>query len=172
MDAIDSKLITLLSENANMTATEMSSIIGLSVPAINKRISRMVEAGIISRYTVMIDPDTIGKSLLAFMSVILERLSYIDHLMRCVNDDQDILECFAVAGEFDYILKIRAKNMLNLENKICKIKEVQGVVKTNTTIVLYTHKSMPSVLPDAIEPKKSTAGTEKRNEDGPKTGIS
>ncbi|MEG1548512.1 MAG: Lrp/AsnC family transcriptional regulator [Clostridia bacterium] len=148
LDDIDSKIIELLSENANMTATEISGKVGLSVPAANKRINKLLDCGIIEKYTIILDADKIGKPMMAFISVILDRLSYMDGLMKYVKSERDVLECFAVAGDYDYIIKIRAKNMLDLENKIIRIKEIKGVAKTNTTIVLYTYKNISSVLPD------------------------
>lgn len=153
MDAIDSKLIRLLSANANVTGSELAGVIGLSIPAVNKRIAKMVESGLIDRYTVIMNPNSAGKPLMAMMLVVLERLSNLSYLMECINGDQDILECYAVAGEYDYILKICAKDMMDLEEKICKIKEVRGVVKTNSIMVLCTHKQLPSVLPDEIRDK-------------------
>lgn len=148
LDEIDLKVLKLLSENANMTATDIAARIGLSIPAANKRISKLTVSGIISQYTIIVDAEKIGKPLLAFILVVLERLTYFDKLMECVQRDQDVLECFATTGEFDYIVKVRAKNMSDLEKKIIAIKEVKGIVKTNTMISLDSHKYLPSVLPD------------------------
>lgn len=148
LDEIDVSIICILSRNANITATELSERIRLSIPATNKRISKLIASGIIDQYTVILNPEKIGKPLLAFIFIVMERLTYLDNLMEYVQQDQDVLECYAIAGEFDYILKVRAKNMMNLEKKIISIKEVKGVMKTNTIISLYQHKFFPTVLPD------------------------
>lgn len=147
MDEIDVKIIDLLIENANMTATEISLSVKLSIPAVNKRISKLVKSGVIDRYTIIINPDKIGKPVLAFSFIVLENPSYIDELLKFIASEKDILECYALAGEFDYILKIRAKDLLGLEDMILRIKGVKGIAKTNTIISLFNHKSIPSVLP-------------------------
>ena len=148
LDDIDAKILEMLAENSHITATDLAPLIGLSVPATNKRINKLSAANIIERFTVCVSPEEVGKPLLAFINIVLERLTYVDDLLRVLNTDKDILECFAVAGEFDYIVKVRAKNMLDLENKILSIKEIEGVTKTNTIISLYTHKYLPTILPD------------------------
>ena len=148
MGEIDIRIIRILSENANVTATEISEKINLSIPAVNKRIAKLVNSGVISRFMVIIDPYMVGKPMLAFIFIILESLSHFDELMECIDADPDFLECYATTGEFDYIVKARSKDTLDLEKKLLKLKGVDGVVRTNTTISLFTHKYLPSVLPD------------------------
>jgi len=148
IDEIDRRIIRILSENANVTATEISERINLSIPAVNKRIAKLVASGVISRFMVIIDPYLVGKPMLAFIFITLERLCHFDELMEYINTDPDFLECHAITGEFDYIVKVRSKDTLDLEKKLLGLKDVNGVVRTNTTISLDTHKYLPSVLPD------------------------
>jgi DNA-binding Lrp family transcriptional regulator len=108
----------------------------------------MKSMNVIERFTVSLNPELIGKPMLAFMFVILEHFTYMDELMKVVTADKDMLECYAIAGEFDYILKIRARDMSDLENKIVKVKAIKGVRKTNTIISLLTHKYRLTALPD------------------------
>lgn len=148
MDEIDNKILKILAQRSNMTMTDIAGHINLSVPATAKRINKLSENKIIEHYSLVINPNAVGKPMLAHIFIVLERLTYVNEFMRLVNSDKDILECFAIAGEFDYILKVCAKNMLDLEQKIIKLKEVKGVRKTNTIIVLYTHKYLHTILPD------------------------
>jgi len=147
-DEIDVSLINLLSEDASMTGTELAEKIGLSIPATNKRIMKLVESGVIRKRTIIVDPEKVGKPLLAFVQVILENINYINELEEGLERDPDFLECYATTGEYDYLIKVRAKGIDDFENKLVGIKRIKGVVKTNTMFSLCIHKEMASVLPD------------------------
>ncbi len=147
MDAIDRKLIHLLAENADAKASSLVSRLNLSVPAINKRIARLKENGDIKKTTVLTDPRKMGKPVIAFVLIVLENFRMSDKLLRLAEADPDILECCAVTGEYDYILKICAADIPSFEDKLLTLKR-EGVAKNHTMLVLREHKFTPSPLPD------------------------
>ena len=71
--------------------------------------------------------------------------------MEYAKKEQDVLECYSVTGEYDYLLKICAKDIESLEEKILCIKNNKGVMKSHTMISLMEHKFAPTVLPDMDE---------------------
>ena len=148
MDEIDIKLLHALAENANVTASDLMPRLRLSIPAINKRIAKLKAAGVIQRYTILTDPNSIGKPLVAYVLVLLGRFSQINDLMSFVNEEPDILECYAVRGEYDFILKICAANIKSLEDKLLQLKKNKGVAKSYTILTLQEHKFDPIPLPD------------------------
>jgi len=151
LDEIDVQIISKLSENASITGTELAEIIGLSIPATNKRIAKLVDSGIIKKWTIVLDEKKIGKPMLAFMLVVMDSLSSFDKFMEYMDNEKDVLECVATTGDFDYIVKICAKDIDDLEDKITSIKKIKGVVKTHTMIGLAIHKPLTGVLPDEIK---------------------
>lgn len=68
--------------------------------------------------------------------------------MDYAENDPDILECYSITGEYDYILKICAKDIDSLERKILDLKKKKGVLKSHTMISLMEHKFVPTVLLD------------------------
>lgn len=86
MDKTDIALLQILSKNASVTATELTSKVNLSVPAINKRISKLKATGIIRRATILTDPKQVGKPITAFVLVVLDRVGDADGLTRYVQD--------------------------------------------------------------------------------------
>ena len=148
MDEIDGRILRILSENANATATEMMAQVNLSIPAINKRIQKLQNAGVIRQFTVLVDPEKVGKSVQAFVLILLQQRSGIDAFMEYVQQDPDILECYSVTGEYDFVLKVCAGDVKKLDEKLVYMKEHQGVVKSYTMLSLTEYKYQASVLPD------------------------
>ena len=154
MDRIDRKILEILSDNAAATATEMMPCLNLSIPAINKRIQRLRESGVIRRYTVLTDPELVGKPICAFILVVLQQGTDFDRLMQFVQEDPDILECCGVTGEYDYLLKICVANMGALQKKINYMKKAAGVVKSHTMLSMTHYKHLVSVIPDEPQERK------------------
>ena len=148
MDIIDKRILKILSENANTTATEIGSLVNLSVPAVNKRILRMQKDGIINFFTIVTNPKRLDKTITAFVFIVMQYSDSIESLLEYAQNESDVLECYSVTGEYDYILKICAKDIESLEDKILKIKKKKDVLKSHTMISLMEHKFSPTILPD------------------------
>ena len=154
MDEIDSKILRILSENADATATEMMSQVNLSVPAINKRISKLRQSGMIRQFTILVDPEKVGKPIHAFILVVLHQHSGSAKLTEYIQSDPDILECYAVTGEYDYIIKVCARDVQQLEQKLNLLKQQKGVAKSYTMLSLMEHKFRACILPDTCKINK------------------
>jgi Lrp/AsnC family leucine-responsive transcriptional regulator len=145
MDKIDLKILSLLQKNARITASEISSLISLSIPACSERLKKLEQSGVIKQYTAIIDCKHLNKFLTAFMFISLERPRFTDQFIEKINLEADILECHYLAGDFDYLLKIITDNTDTLEELLQRIKSVQGVQKTRTIVVLSTVKNNYSI---------------------------
>ena len=151
MDSIDAKILKILSKNADVTATEISAQVNLSVPAINKRIQKLKSDGMIRRFTVLTSGKNIGKPIMAFVLLVVQAGRQGEPFLDYVRNDDDILECFSVTGEYDYLIKVCAADMESLKNKLSQIKLHNGVVKSHTMISLLEQKFSPTILPTIIE---------------------
>ncbi len=147
MDSIDAKILKLLQKNARITASDIGAEINLSVPAVSERLKKLESSGIISQYTAIINPAHLKKDLTAIMFISLERPKFTDRFVEFVKDEEEILECHYLAGDFDYSLKIITENTGTLEALLNRIKSIQGVQKTRTIVVLSTVKNNYSVSP-------------------------
>lgn len=151
MDAVDKKILQLLAANAYATRTAIGEKVGLSVPAVNKRIAKLREKGIIKSFTVLTDPVAVKKPIIAYVLLVIQYGASVDKILNYVNQDPDILECQAVTGEYDYIVKICAASVEAFEAKLLHLKKQQGVLKSHTMLCLQEHKCKPAVLPDREE---------------------
>lgn len=147
MDRTDEKLLELLAKDSDISASALVSQLNLSIPAINKRIAKLKATGVIRRATILTDPKTVGKPVMAYVLVIMERFSDAQALFDYVYGDPDILECYAVTGEYDFILKICAADVAALEDKLLELKHSRGITKSHTMLALQEHKFTPAALP-------------------------
>lgn len=148
MDNIDIKILKLLQNNARITASEISSKINLSIPAVSDRLKKLDASGVIEKYTAIISTKKMNKSLTVIMFVSLENPKFADKFIEIIQKEDEIIECHYLAGDFDYALKIITTNTETLEMILNRIKLVAGVQKTKTTVTLSTIKNNYSIIPN------------------------
>ena len=149
MDHIDKIILKMLSDDATVSATEIGEAVKLSIPAVNKRIQKLKESGVIRAFTILTDGKKVSKPICAFIMLTVKYGEGVRALREYVNSDTDVLECYAVTGDYDYILKICARDVEALEEKLLSLKKLKGVVKSHTMLSLMEHKLAPTALPDA-----------------------
>ena len=137
MEEIDRKIVSLLTRNGRMSFTELARQTGLSVSAAQQRVRRLEERGLISGYVALITPDAAGLPLTAFISIRPFDASAPDDAPERLSHLSAIEACYSVAGEENYILKVRVASPAALENLLSEIRAAANV-STRTTIVLST----------------------------------
>lgn len=147
MDNIDLNILKCLKENSRQTASTISQTINLSVSAVIERIKKMEARGMIQRYTVVLDEKQLGNDMTVFVSVRLEHPRYGSDFAEAAALHPNISECYYIAGDVDYLLKIVTDSSSSLESIHQDIKEMPGVSWTKTLYVLSTIKNDVSVLP-------------------------
>ncbi|MGP7817999.1 Lrp/AsnC family transcriptional regulator [Niallia sp. 01092] len=141
MDAYDLKIINLLIENGRIKWADLASEVGLSAPAAAERVNRLVEQRVIKQYQAVVDAEAVGCECTAFVAVSLEHPKFRDAFLSVVQQLAEVQECHHIAGEDDYLLKVRCRNTKDLDRVISHdLKSVEGVFRTKTTIVMDTLK--------------------------------
>ena len=141
MDLIDFAILDELKKNGRQSASEISKKVSLSIPAVAERIRKLEKAEIIHQYTIKINRDKIGKRLLSFIFVNIERTENIDIFRNMIIQHCCVLECHHVAGTYDYLLKVITEDTQALEFFLSKtLKKIKGISNSNTIITLVTLK--------------------------------
>ncbi len=123
------------------TWSDLASQCGVSSPAISDRVRRLEKRSIIQGYRVVVDPMQLGYDVTAFVAVVLEHPQYRQVFLDYVQDTPAIQECHHVAGDGDYLLKVRCGRMADLERILSEeIKGLPGILQTKTSIALSTVK--------------------------------
>ena len=148
MDSVDYQILACLKQDARASATHIGSQISLSTSAVIERIKKLESIGLIQQYTTIIDQNVLGRNLIAYINVRLEHPKYYENFVETVNANNSIAECYYIAGDFDFLLKILTQSGKKLEEILTCIKSINGVSMTRTSVVLSTNKCDVSLLPD------------------------
>ncbi len=148
LDDIDLKILGMLLEDGRESHTAIGKEIGISGPSVYARIQRLEREGIIRGYSALIDPEKIGRGLVAFVRVRTQAPADTDGLFeKYALEEPQILECFDVDGEDSYILKVRTSSPKSLRDLLAQIRSLPGVTQTITSIALITIKENPVAAP-------------------------
>ena len=145
LDDTDKKIISLLKSNARNSVSKISEIIKLSVPATSDRIKKLEDLDIIKGYKAVINSRKIGLDLSALITVISESSSNYEKIIGFVNQTEEIVECFATTGRGSHILMVETRNTDSLEKLLRTIQSWPNVIRTETQIILSSHKPLPQL---------------------------
>jgi len=137
MDETNRKIVALLAGDGRLSFTELAKHTGLSVSAVQQRVRRLEEGGVIRGYSAVINPSAAGLPLTAFVSIKPFDPAAPDDAPDRLAHLAAIEACHSVAGEENYILKVRVASPSALEDLLQEIRAAAGV-STRTTIVLST----------------------------------
>ena len=137
MEEIDRKIVSLLARNGRMSFTELARQAGLSVSAVHQRVRRLEQDGVIKGCAAMFSAEDVGLPLTAFVSIKPFDAAAPDDLPQRLQHLSAIEACHSVAGDENYILKVRVPSPAALEELLYQIRTVGGV-STRTTVVLST----------------------------------
>ena len=120
-----------------MSYTDLGKAIGLSTSAVHQRVRRLEERGVITGYAATIDPTALGTPLTAFVSVAPLDPRDPDDIPERLRDIPEIDACYSVAGDANYLLRVRVGTPHDLEELLATVRN-RGGVSTRTTVVLST----------------------------------
>ena len=137
LDSIDRKLIAALQVNCKTTLGEMGKLVGLKPPSVMERVRKLETAGVIKGYHAQVDPRLVGHDITAFIGVTIQYPKGADDFKDLLADPR-ILECHHVTGRHTLQLKVRTHNTVELEKLIRRLRSLDGVENSETTVVLST----------------------------------
>ncbi|WP_034087566.1 Lrp/AsnC family transcriptional regulator [Streptacidiphilus albus] len=147
MEELDRQIVQLLVADGRMSYTDLGKATGLSTSAVHQRVRRLEQRGVIRGYAAIVDPEAVALSLTAFISVKPFDPSAPDDVPDRLVGLEEIEACHSVAGDENYILKVRVPSPGDLEDLLARIRTAAGV-STRTTVVLSTpYESRPPRLP-------------------------
>ena len=138
MDDTDRALIAALRRDARSTWAELGRTVGLSGPSVTERVSRLERAGVITGYHAAVDPAALGRSVAALVGIHLSDTSDQDAVEIELSRLEEIEDCWFVAGDESFTIKVRVPDVIALETTLSRLRRIQGIAYTRTTVVLST----------------------------------
>ncbi len=155
MDAIDREILDLLQADARTTQAQIARKVGLSQPSVAERVRKLEESGVVTGYVARVDPRRLGMDITAFISVDVGHPKHFEGFARRVMEMPEVLECHRVAGKESYVLKVRTQDTRSLDRLLVEeLRLIQGVTRTQTTIVLASVKEETRVPASAPPPSE------------------
>ena len=135
---MDRQLIDLLRANGRASYAELARQVGLSSPAVHERVAKLEAAGVITGYRATVDPPSVGLDVTALIGVIESDSVDDTGLEEAMRAMPEIEDCWFVAGEETFVVKVRVPDVAALEQAIGALNRIRGVARTRTTVVLST----------------------------------
>ncbi len=148
LDSRDREILNLVQRDATMPQAEIARRVGLSTAAVNERLKKLKQAGVIRRFTALVDPMAVGATITAFVEVFLEHPRFEPAFLSRALELDEVLECHHVTGEFSLLLKVRVRDMAALQHLLLSsLSARKGVRQTRTVMVLSTAKEETYIAP-------------------------
>jgi DNA-binding Lrp family transcriptional regulator len=138
LDEIDQHIISLLVEDARASYREIGAEVGLSAPAVKRRVDRLVDAKVITGFTARINPDALGWRAQALVAVTYAGNVTPDRIRRILEPIPQVIAAYTVSGDADVLVHLRAADMADFEQALQRLRATDVVARTESTIVLST----------------------------------
>jgi len=141
LDGTDRHILALVQRDASLAQAEIAKRVGLSTAAVHERLKKLESAGVIRRWTAVVDPAAVGAQVCAFVEVFFEHPRFEKGFIERVKKLPAVQECHHITGEFSLLLKVRVADMPALQALLLEqLSGQEGVRQTRTVMVLSTVK--------------------------------
>ncbi len=137
-DPIDRRLIEALRANARATYADLGRVVGLSAPAVHERVHKLEAAGVLTGYHAAVAPAALGLGVSALVGIHQSDGAEQDDLAGRLAGVREIEDCWFVAGDEAFVVKVRVPDVDALEHTLGVLRRIPGVARTRTTVVLST----------------------------------
>jgi len=138
-DAIDTKLLELLQNDCKQTNKELTNKLNLSITAVYERIKKLENNGVIDRYVALINKEKIEKAFVAFCHIKLVQHSqdFVTKFEREVVKINEVVECYHISGDYDYLLKVHVADMVSFrEFMVKKLTTIHHIGSTHSMFMI------------------------------------
>ena len=150
IDDKDRQILAIVQRDARLPQAEVGRRVGLSTAAVNERLKKLEQRGVIVGYAALVDPERIGCEITAFVEIFIEHPRFEPAFLAIVRELDEVQECHHITGDFSLLLKVRVRDMEALQQLLIqRVSGSQGVRQTRTVIVLSTSKE-ESFVPTAV----------------------
>lgn len=145
LDEIDLQILKTLQKNAKLTTKELADAVHLTPTPVFERQKRLERQGYIKKYVAVLDADKLNQSLQVFCKVKLKQINHeiADSFTRRILRIPEVTECYNTSGAYDYLLKVRARDMKQYQEFVLtKLGDIDSVASIESTFVMSEVKQM------------------------------
>ena len=145
LDSIDLRILEQIQRDGRISNVDLSAAIHLSPPQCLRRVRQLEEQGVIQGYRAIVAPEQLGLTVTAYVSLNIEGDAFdrIRDVERTIRDFPQILECHTVSGDYDYLLKVVARDLKSLSQFLTdQLMQTPGVADVRSTICMEQIKAL------------------------------
>ena len=149
LDQTDKRLLQLLQNDCKQTTKALSNVLGLSVTAVYERIKKLEYQGFINNYVALINKERVDKNFIAFCHVKLTQHTqkYVVQFERDVTKLKEVLECYHISGDYDYLLKVIVEDMEEFrEFMVKKLTNIKHIGSTHSMFMINEVKHSTAIV--------------------------
>lgn len=151
LNKLDLKILRVVSQDARTTIKDIAAICNASRAAVNNRLQRLIDTGVISSSGYMISPESLGYKTCTFVGIRLDKGSIYQEVVDRIKEIDEVIECHATTGRFSLLLKVYAIDNRDLMRILTeRIQIIAGVKDTETLISLENSFERSITLPPSI----------------------
>lgn len=159
IDDMDARILSAMSSDSRRSYADVGNEVGLSTAAVHERVRKLVERGVIRRFSLSVEPQALGLAFTAFVAIRNDGGSHCRDVAPRLREMPEVQELHSVAGEYDFLAKIRTSHARALEDVLYAIKSIPGVARTTSTVVLNTEfEDRPLALARSVSPAADESG--------------
>ena len=150
-DPVDKKILKVIQADARLNTKQIAGKIGLTVTPTYERLKKIEQSGVVKEYVALLDREIIGKTIVAFINVSLQLHSkpLINVFEKSIVKVPEVMECFHVAGNFDYLLKVVVKDMNSYQNFLSnKLATIENIAHVQSSFVMTEIKHQTAYVLD------------------------
>ena len=139
LDEIDMQILKTLQKNAKLTTKELADVVHLTPTPVFERLKRLEKQDYIKKYVAVLNPEKLNQSLLVFCKVKLKQINHeiADAFTRRIQRIPEVTECYNTSGAYDYLLKVRARDMKQYQEFVLtKLGDIDNVGSIESTFVM------------------------------------
>ncbi|GAA4608304.1 Lrp/AsnC family transcriptional regulator [Actinoallomurus liliacearum] len=149
LDDIDRRIVACLLENARASFAQVGDEVGLSAPAVKRRVDRLRHDGVITGYAAVVDPSALGWTTEAFVELFCAGRTSPAEISASIRRHPEVVAAYTVTGEANALVHLRAHDIQALEEALERLRNEPNIVQTKTSIVLSRLLGRPTGGPDA-----------------------
>ena len=141
LDRFDRAILAQLQMDGRTSNVQLASIVNLSESACLRRVRALEQAGLIDRYVALLDQKAVGLSGTVFVNIALRReeQSELAAFENAVKNVPEVMECYLMTGEFDYLLRVVVSDMADFERLHNEsLTRLPGVARVNSSVAIRT----------------------------------
>ena len=149
LDAKDLAILRLLQTNARISVKEIAESVHLSTTPVHERIKRLESSGVIKQYATLIDGAKIKKGLMVICYVSLNQHSKKSgaHFIKLINELPEVVECYSISGEFDFMMKIVTEDMNSYYNfHVNKLSQAENIGQVQSVFIMGVVKQTHELI--------------------------